>query len=482
MKKLLSVMLILSLVGTACLFVIGCANTEDETKTPPATAASYVVIDINPTVEMTVSEDNIVISATASNDDAKVLLNQVKIEGKELEAAAEALADASIELGFIAENENGNISITVVGDTQEIEEAVFNKVKGKFRECVEKKCHFDLGVVKDVLLSLETELNALKTANPGNAAIQALNIAEYRMIVSAMEKDATLTLETALTMTNRELMRVIRDGMMKHSGEEFERLELEMEQELEKLKDKIYLEIDNALIKMQSQAIIALRDIEHKIEMLEEFELEMAQKVTLTEENVRQIATLLGLTAEEEEAFVAKCEGLDGTYSVHNLKYAINCLYRNMAAEARETFEDKYERVEDYIEHLEENLTVSPELVALAKSYAEAFLEATKNTTYVIPSNEALANMEVFEEFLEDMEDMVEDVIEDMEDALRELISISGLSEEEKRKLKELERHFEAKEDELEREFERVEDEIEREFKEHINGWMDRHHGGTPRP
>ncbi len=477
MKKLLSILLVLSLVGAACMFAVSCTTPENKEPGATPTATSYVVLDINPTVEMTLTEDDMVISATASNDDAKVLLAQVSIEGKRLEDAAEALANESVELGFIAEATNSSISITVVGDTTELEEAIYNKIKDKFTTCVEAKCHFVLGVDKDVLLSLETELAELKAANPDNQAIQNLNVARYRMIVSAMEKDGTLTLETALTMETRDLLRAIRDGSLRHLEAELEKMEAEAELELELLRDQMYLEFNNAFIKAQATALVALREVEHQLEILEEYDLEISAVLTMTEAEVRQVASILELTPEETEAFVKKCEGLDGNYSPHNLKFAINCLYRNTAPEAREAFAEKYEQVEDYLETLEEEVKIPDSVVTAVKALASTVKQLNPTTEVDIPTDEELETYEGIEELIEALEDLVEDKIEALEASIRLTIKTGGLTEEEEQKLKELESKLKAKEAEQEREFERLEDELEGKFKENLNGWMNRHHG-----
>ncbi len=490
MKKLLAVLLTLSLIGTVCLFAVGCGdNPPDNSQVDggttgggkvPLTATSYVVIDINPTVELTLSKGNKVVSVTASNDDAKVLLSETDVEGDTLESASEKLAEAAIDLGFISEEGNSNISITVVGDTVEIEEEVYNKIKEKFRACVQRECHFTLGVDKDVLLTLETELNALKEENPENEKIQALNLAQYRMIVSAMEKDATLTLEAALEMTTRDIIRTIRDGTLEQVEEELEILEMQTEHEIEMMKDQIYMEIDNGLVQMHSAAISVLREIEYQIELLEEYELEKLEIVSLTEEDVRHVATLLGLTAEETEAFVESCVGLDGvTYSVHNMEFAINRIYRNTPSAEREAFEEMYEAVEEYIENKEEKITIPHTLVVAIKEYAEQLLVAKPGAEVTIPADTELVKMEVFEEFAEDLEELIEETIEEMEETREDLISTLNLGKDVEARLKALEREIEAREEEAEREYEKLEEELEKEFKEDVNGWINRHENGT---
>ncbi len=477
MKKMLSVTLIAVMIATACIFAVGCGQTTPPDTTPgtSATATSYVVMDINPTVELTVTEENVVATVTASNDDAKVLLNAAEVEGKTLEEAAELLADASVELGFIKEGENAEISITVVGDTEEIEEQVFKKIKDKFSTHIQEKYNFHLGVARDLLLSYETELNALKEANPENEAIQALSIARYRMIVSAMEKDSTLTLEAALALETRELVRIIHEAAHKQMHEDFEKLEIEAEYEMQKIKDKVYAEM-GGFMQLEGVQLAALRGVEFQIELLEECDLKAYLTLNLTEENVRQVAALLGLNEEETTAFVEKCIGLDGTYSVHNMKFAINRLYRNIPAEERAAFGDKYELVEDYIETLEEAVPVPAALVTLLGEYVKSYNAIPGVTPITMPA--AFATMEELDTFLETVEETLENEIERIEEALEAQIKAAGLEEKFDQKMNELEGEMDAKEEEMEREHDRLKGEHEDALRGYINGWINRHNDG----
>ncbi len=476
MKKLLSALVVIALIGSIALFAIGCSESDP---TPDnVTAASYVVIDINPSVELTVSEEGIVLSANAVNDDAAVLLAKVEVVGKTLEEASEVLAEKSIELGFISEGNNTEISITVCGTTLEIETEIYEKIKGKFQAKVKETCHFNLGVERDVLLSLKTELETLKAENPDNEAIQNLNIARYRMIVSAMEKDSTLTLEAALAKSTQELISIIKTGTLKHVGKKLEKLHSEAEQEYQKLYDSAYGKIDNVLVKAKSAAIVALRAIEHQLEMLEEFDLEQYTSVTLTEEQVRTVASMLGLTEAEIEEFVTKCCGLDGTFTERNIECAINRLYRNLPAAEREAFEEKYEAAEEYMEELEENITIPEKYVAQLTTLVGQLKTILENTTITLPTG--TVTYEEFEEFVEDIEEMVEDKIEALEKELKALIHELGLDETLKNEIKKAEALIKEAEERYEAEFEKCEDELERIEEEHINNWMNQHGNKKP--
>ncbi len=476
MKKLLSAMLVLALVATIGLFAVSCLEPDPLPAETASVATSYVVIDINPSVELTISSENVVLSAGAINDDAEVLLSQVTIVGTDVEEASEVLADASVELGFISEEDNAEISITICGETVEIEDEVFNKIKDKFCEHVKEKCNFNLGVEKDVLLSLKTELEALKAENPENEAIQKLNIAHYRMIVSAMEKDETLTLEVALSMSTKQLVDIIKESTLKQIDKELEKVRREAEQEMKELEDSVYKEIDNVLVKAHATAISALRKIEHHLEILEDYDLKHEMTLTLTAAQVEEIASMLGLTGEEATAFVEKCCGLDGTYTLKNIECSINRLYRNTTAAEREAFEEKYELVEEYIETLEETMTVPGKYVEQVKSAAEQVKKMLNNETLVIP--ETVTTYEELDELIDAIEDMIEDKIEALEEEIEDIIEEYGLKDAYEAEAERIKDEYEAAEERLEDEYERYEEECERRHEENINNWMNRYQNG----
>ncbi len=484
MKKLLSVLLILSLVSAVGMFAVSCELFADEKKpsgdtpvtpgTATAESTSYVVLDINPTLELTLSETNVVLSADASNDDAEVLLSEVAVEGKPLEEATEEIADASVELGFIEENVNTEISVTVCGENAEQEEALYKRIKEKISHHVKEKHNINLGVERDALLTLRSELETLKSENPDNEKIQSLNIARYRMIVSAMEKDSTLTLEAALELTTRELIGIIKEKSMKDFDAELDKLEMELEQKYEREIDNIYFTFDNLLLSAKATELLVLREIEHSLEAIEECELETYKTIRLTEENVLRVATMLGLDETETASFKEDCKTLEGAYSVRNMEYAINRMYRNLPPQEREAFEELYDEViEEYLETLEESVDVPQEIVNAVKASAQQFVTMTGKTEFVIP--EAITTLEELDAFLERFEDLVEEVIEEKEEALEHLIETLGLEEEYEKEKERIEREEEEAERAFEKEANRHKEEKQKEKEEFIQNWHQHH-------
>lgn len=182
---------VLVLVLTLVLF--GCTNSERN--------ASYVTVDINPSVEVISNKKGIVISVNALNDDAQVLLEGETLEGKTTADVVVEIADLAIKLGYL--REGGNVCITALADSEEIEAKVndaINKAMNKFKE--QKQFAFEVvdgakQIGRDIVEKAE-ELG--------------VTAGKYRLILRAMAFDSTLTFEAAKEMSAGELNEIVKSG------------------------------------------------------------------------------------------------------------------------------------------------------------------------------------------------------------------------------------------------------------------------------
>jgi hypothetical protein len=189
LKKIIIPVLVLVLT----LVLIGCTNSEKN--------ASYVTVDINPSVEVISNKNGIVIDVNALNDDAQVLLEGEKLEGKTTADVVVEIADLAIKLGYL--REGGNVCITASADSAEIEEKVndaINKAMNKFKE--QKEFAFN---VVDGAKQIGRDI-VEKAEKLGVTA------GKYRLIVKAMAFDSTLTFEAGAEMSAAELNTIIKAG------------------------------------------------------------------------------------------------------------------------------------------------------------------------------------------------------------------------------------------------------------------------------
>lgn len=111
-KKFTALCAALVLSASVCSFG-GCSKAAENTR---------MTVDINPSVELMVDKDNKVISVTALNDDAAVILQGTAFVGKTSEEAVKGVVEVATETGYIvkgeAEADGNTVTITVSGDTK----------------------------------------------------------------------------------------------------------------------------------------------------------------------------------------------------------------------------------------------------------------------------------------------------------------------------------------------------------------------------
>ena len=115
---------------------IGVNAIEPKVNAPKA----LIKVDVNPSVEMTVDQNNKVVSITGKNDDGIMLLHNEKLTGKNLDDVLNVIIDLESEAGFLLKGEieatKNTISVSVTGDTSELT----NNLKTNIRESITSIC------------------------------------------------------------------------------------------------------------------------------------------------------------------------------------------------------------------------------------------------------------------------------------------------------------------------------------------------------
>ena len=93
--------------------------------TPAADEVSYVTIDINPSVSMQLNASNTVLSVSAENDDAKMLLENMKLAGLQFEEALGAVVQAADAQGYL--KDDGHVLVACFGNEPGINQRQIEK-------------------------------------------------------------------------------------------------------------------------------------------------------------------------------------------------------------------------------------------------------------------------------------------------------------------------------------------------------------------
>ncbi len=137
MKKYFAILGVVVLLAVVGYLVFMKNNTE---------GYSYVLLKINPEVELGVDAENIVREVTPLNEDADVLLSDMELLGKPIEDAAEEIIDSTVEIGQL----QNTIELTVMNALEETRLQLENKIKTKIEARIQEKNYNATLTVKGV--------------------------------------------------------------------------------------------------------------------------------------------------------------------------------------------------------------------------------------------------------------------------------------------------------------------------------------------
>ena len=203
MKKLLTLLIVggLSLTLAACEW--------DELDSPFAdgadleSASNYMLVEINPAVEIFTDDDDIVISVAGQNEDAKTVISQLDLEGLEAEEALERYLEEAYELGFLESEEatdDAPQEIFITSDDLEERGRQFGEsMREHAQKFVDEKGLG--GVVSQGITDEVRDLAEEYDIAPGR----------MRMMVQIAENDDDLEIEDIIEMEHSDIMSMMRD-------------------------------------------------------------------------------------------------------------------------------------------------------------------------------------------------------------------------------------------------------------------------------
>lgn len=189
MKRFFKLSLVLVITVMMTFFLFGCK------KTPKEESLSRVTVDINPSIELLVDEENKVVSVTALNDDGNIIIVGEAIVGKSVEDAVALIINVSSDTGYLVKGEveasENEIKISVSGD-EEAQKELYNKVKAQVEKVTSEE---NIAAVVQKAEALEKE------------ALEAL--------VKKVEPE--LTDEELDAMTEQELLKVLEKARLERA-------------------------------------------------------------------------------------------------------------------------------------------------------------------------------------------------------------------------------------------------------------------------
>ena len=201
-KKILAVSALLC-AGAMTLSLAACNSDNTE-----AEAASFVSLDINPSIELTLDKNNKVLSVYGGNEDGQVLLyKEEDFIGVDVETAVEKITSLAVKYGYLDEN-NKVVETSVTSAKAELTESLLDKINTKVTATAG---NLNLSVTcegVDEAFSLARKLDQIKKQYPDNAAVQSLTPEKLKLVLSATE-DGSISVEAAVELDTSELIKKV---------------------------------------------------------------------------------------------------------------------------------------------------------------------------------------------------------------------------------------------------------------------------------
>ncbi len=187
---------------TLVVGVSACSDTSEV-----EAAGTYVSIDINPSIEFIVDENDVIISFNLLNEDAEIICAGVDFIGMTIEEASELFIELATEAGYIDVTSDDNaVLITVIGDDEtEVEAQLTLELQERIRERV---MHFMAVNAINAQVFTEDFTQADLVAQAEELGVSP---GKLKLVLLAQVYDEELLLEDGLSMPVKDLMAILRD-------------------------------------------------------------------------------------------------------------------------------------------------------------------------------------------------------------------------------------------------------------------------------
>lgn len=187
---------------------------------------AYVTVDINPSIGFVVNEQNVVKTAYALNEDGEMLMLQLNLAEKSVEAALGEVIDEAIDLGFIDVNAT---ETTIEVDALSNSEAITKRVRDMVQEQVSDH-------MNERTLNANVRSRVYDTTEETTAQNKGLSPMQLRLMNQAMLINPELSEEEAIDSNPEGLITRMR------SSNQVAAIAQELKDEFQTAKDLIHEE------------------------------------------------------------------------------------------------------------------------------------------------------------------------------------------------------------------------------------------------
>ncbi len=157
---------------------------------------SVILLDVNPSLSLSVNAKERVLSAEALNEDARDILGSMDLKGTSLEVALNALVGSMLQKGYLGEAQN-SILVSVENDDAEKGRLMQQKVSEQIARYLQTDS-MDAAVLSQTVSAHDTSLEAL-------AKQYGISVGKAALIQEVVAQDETLAYESLVPMTINEI-------------------------------------------------------------------------------------------------------------------------------------------------------------------------------------------------------------------------------------------------------------------------------------
>ncbi len=160
---------------------------------------AYVTVDINPSIQLALDEEEEVISARPWNEDGNRILKKVKLKGLPAEKAVETITIEALKEGYIGKQKENTVIFTVAPGAKEVNPVLETNLKQSVHKVLEKEN------LEGKVQTLKATEQVLKVANENGVSPGKL------VILAELEKnvkDVKVSVEDIKTMSISEAIKV----------------------------------------------------------------------------------------------------------------------------------------------------------------------------------------------------------------------------------------------------------------------------------
>lgn len=208
---------------------------------------TFISLDINPSIELAMDENEIVQQAITLNEDADIAFNNLKLVSTDIKTTVNTIIDTSIKLGYMTEVSDKNaVNVTTYSDDDTKRETINKMIVDLVNNYLEKKTIYALVVENSLDNQLQTE-----------AKLNNISYGKMLFIQRAISLDSTLSQNDLIKLSMNQIQDKIKlASYVRRQAviEAYRKLQLDFENVVDK-------KINEAAINLQFQKFNLLTGI-----------------------------------------------------------------------------------------------------------------------------------------------------------------------------------------------------------------------------